>query len=177
MLLNWSKIMFSVKYEMKKWEMPSQEEKNIYLNSRFFSRYHGNRSFKEFWWEQQAKEGWLQGRQFVTPIAGAKESDCVHTSIVIYSSLCTKSAKTQFFLFHHGPSNEGWVNAVLQPQCRDEGYCQELGIERLKKNTISNHTGGSGNQHNAAAACLWWLFSPSNLTLCCSANRPLSWQT
>ena len=45
------------------------------------------------------------------------------------------------------------------------------------RNSISNHTRGSGNQRSAAAVYLGRLFLLPNLTLQCSANRPPFWQT
>lgn len=47
---------------------------------------------KEFWWEQQGKRGWWQGRQFVTPIARATEPDCTrkHCAIVLIWTIVQK---------------------------------------------------------------------------------------
>lgn len=69
-----------------------------------FSRCHGNRTFKEFWWEQQAKRGWLQGRQFVTPLVRLWLH--THTSNVVYSFIWIT------VLSHHGPSVRGCVRVV-----------------------------------------------------------------
>lgn len=76
----------------KKWELLSQERKET--QQQIFQGTMATEHSKEFWWEQQAKRGWLQGRQFVTPIARATESDCTHTCIVPYSlsgPLCKNS--------------------------------------------------------------------------------------
>lgn len=54
------------------------------LSSRFF-KVPWQQSIQKNFDENSRQRRWLQGRQFVTPIARATESDCTHTSIVASS--------------------------------------------------------------------------------------------
>lgn len=117
--------------QREKWELLSQEDKKKILAADF-SRCHGNRTFKEFWWEQQAKRGWLQGRQFITSTARTTQSDCahIHNHCVVFF-IWTTVKKNTAFLPHRDPSVRGWESAVIVLWHGDEGLRLEPGRQRL----------------------------------------------
>lgn len=112
--------------QTEKWELLSQEEKKI--TAVYFSRYHGNITFKILSLMRTAGEERLITRKTICYSFGKSISDWLHSvsltharARIVSYSLSRPLWKITSFLPCHGPSARGRVSVAIASWCGDEG--------------------------------------------------------